>query len=456
MKLEDLTRKRDYSELMNLDEGWVSRRVFYDQDIYEAELRQIFARCWLFVAHESQLPKPGDFLTTHMGEDGVIVTRQKDMSIKVFLNSCPHRGNKICHADAGNARRFVCNYHGWGFDTAGNLAGMHEEYCYDEGDIDRSKWGLKSVDRVSSYKGLVFATFDPEAPSLEDFLGDYRWYLDIILDNDGGGTELIGGCIKFIMPANWKTGVENFAGDSYHAGWTHDSGTRAMTGGSPFPPIDMVNSFHASANGHGHEFGTEGIGNTLLLGNDKITDYFVNVLRPRMAKRLGERRSMIFGSIASASIFPNVSYLPAISSFRQWQPKGPHQLELRTWTIVNKNMPDEIKEAINNGVMKSFGPSGSFEMDDGENWENCTITNRGVVTRNEKLHYGCGINRKLDHDELPGVIYRGQYNDANQRLLHQRWLDLMNAGKWSDVPDRNGNRLKGRETRDLHLGLKSL
>lgn len=146
----------------------MSRRIFHDRDIYEDELRKIFARCWIYVGHETQLAKAGDFLTTYIGEDPVIVARQKDQSIKVFVNSCPHRGNRVCFADAGNTRRFVCNYHGWGFDTAGNLMGMHEEYCYDEGDIDKSKWGLKQVAGVGSYKGLIFATFDPSAPKLED------------------------------------------------------------------------------------------------------------------------------------------------------------------------------------------------------------------------------------------------------------------------------------------------
>jgi len=438
-----------FNHLVDIKEGWVDRRIFCEQDIYEQELYRIFARSWLFVAHDSQIPNPGDFLTTTMGEDGVIVSRQKDGSVKVFLNSCPHRGNKVCFADAGNARRFTCNYHGWSFDSAGSLMGMHEEYCYDPGDIDKSTHGLKQVAHVDSYKGLIFANFDPDARTLEEWLGDFRWYLDILLDNEEGGTELIGGCIKSEINANWKLGVENFIGDAYHAGWTHDSGARAMNNGEPFPAVDMENSFHASVNGHGWEFGLEGMGDLVLLGRPKVIEYYQKI-RPDMAKRLGEMRSKIFGSVASASIFPNVSFLPGISTFRQWHPKGPWKFELKTWVIVNKAMPDDIKDEITKGVMQTFGPGGSFEMDDGENWENCTTVNRGVVTRQERLHYRCGINRQVDdHPVLPGLVYRGQYNDANQRNFYQHWVDMMEAPTAKDIPYRWEPKFGGLETRDF-------
>jgi len=111
-------------ELIDMERGYQSRRVFWDEEVYRQELARIFARSWLFLAHECEIPNPGDFVTRYMGQDPVIVARQKDKSVKAFINSCTHRGNKLCFADAGNTQTFSCNYHGWAFGLDGSLVGV--------------------------------------------------------------------------------------------------------------------------------------------------------------------------------------------------------------------------------------------------------------------------------------------------------------------------------------------
>jgi hypothetical protein len=229
----------------------------------------------------------------------------------------------VCFADLGNARQFVCNYHGWAFGIDGGLKGMHASETYEAAGMDKSEHGLHPVAHVDSYRGLIFATLDPEAPSLAEYLGDMRYYLDAIFDMDEGGTEFIGGCVKSVIQCNWKYASENFVGDILHAGWTHDSGAKAMVGG----PVAEVHktpeqSYHVNFNGHGWEFNQDIVGNCATLGEKELLKYLY-VLQPKVAERLGELRSKMIGAISSCTLFPNTSFLPGQNTFRTWHPRGP-------------------------------------------------------------------------------------------------------------------------------------
>ena len=173
--MDAIASREKYRQYVRPEAGLVSRRIFHDEEIYRAELDRIFKRAWLYLAHESEVPDSGDFVHVYMGEEAVILCRDRDGQLYGLVNSCRHRGNRVCRVDRGNARSFVCSYHGWAYNTKGNLIGVPGKTELYKDDIDQPSLGLVRVARIDSYKGLVFGTFDPEAPSLEEFLGDMRW-----------------------------------------------------------------------------------------------------------------------------------------------------------------------------------------------------------------------------------------------------------------------------------------
>jgi phenylpropionate dioxygenase-like ring-hydroxylating dioxygenase large terminal subunit len=192
----------------DVDKGELDRRVFSDQDIYQEELKKIFARAWNFMCHESQIPEPGDYFLNRIGEDHVIAVRDRNQQVQVLLNSCSHRGNTVCRAEQDNTRSFFCSYHGWNFALDGKLVAIPGEKDFYRSDIDKEALGLQKAAQVSSYKGFVFATLDASAPPLEDYLG---WVGRLGIDSVAarGEIEVVNGIQKNRVRCNWKLAVDN-------------------------------------------------------------------------------------------------------------------------------------------------------------------------------------------------------------------------------------------------------
>jgi phenylpropionate dioxygenase-like ring-hydroxylating dioxygenase large terminal subunit len=419
----------DVSQLVDADKGLVSRRIFIEEDIYEQELEKIFARCWLFLCHETQVPRPGDFFTTYMGEDPVLVMRDSGGKVNAFLNVCPHRGNRLCRADGGNTASFTCAYHGWTFGNDGGLIGVPNLKDAYYGELDVRRWGLIPVAQLESYKGLIFGTFDGSAPPLLEYLGEMTWYLDAFFDRREGGVEVLGGMHRWVVPCNWKLPAENFAGDAYHVPWTHLAALKSGFTNAP-----------AARNAPGGTMISPGNGHCIIsVGpNDNSTSPVPEILayeaaiRPEVERRLGPRINLMTPNVGT--VFPNFSILRGSArTFRVWQPRGPDKIEVWSWLFVDKAAPAEVKEAFRLAGIRTFSPSGTLEQDDMDNWQECTLTARGWVSRRYQLNLQMGLGHERFDDGLMAWASDYRISESNHRNFYRRWAQLMAADSWADV-----------------------
>lgn len=200
----------------------LDRSIYTDPAVFELELEQLWHRNWVYVAHESQLPNAGDYVTAFIGRQPVIVIRDDTGALRAFINSCTHRGSLLLGDACGTVvRNIVCPYHAWGFNTRGELLAIASEKIgayppsYDKRALD-----LKPLARIDSYRGLIFAALEPPGLSLKEHLGDATVMIDILLDQSANGWEVIKGRSTYTYRGNWKLQAEN-AVDGYHAPTVH-------------------------------------------------------------------------------------------------------------------------------------------------------------------------------------------------------------------------------------------
>jgi phenylpropionate dioxygenase-like ring-hydroxylating dioxygenase large terminal subunit len=415
------------------ERGVVDRRIFSDPGIYELELQRIFARAWNFVCHESQLRETGSFFMNYIGEDQVIAVRDRSGKVQVLLNSCPHRGNTVCRAELGRTNSFLCSYHGWNFDLDGRLLAMPGQDAFYHDDFDKSQWGLGKAAHVASYHGFVFATLDPSAPPLEDYLG-WVGRLGIDMLASQGDLEVQDGIHKNRLKCNWKLAVDNLY-DWYHVKVSHGSAMRIG-----FVPEDAMAPMSQMVilGDYGHGIGGPGLTDAQLAefearaqrGDGEPQWYDMQAARridPRVRAQLGPVGSR---SLGHPNIFPNL-WVTQFFQVCLRIPRGPYETELWWFTLLPKELPDEQRRWAIHMSNHVFGPAGLLEQDDGENWSHSTRGARGAVTRRRPLNYTMGRG----HDRVQ-VDPSGQsrietvVNEHAQRWTYQSWQEWMQADSW--------------------------
>lgn len=198
----------------------VDRAVYTDPGVFEQEILHIFEGSWIYLAHESQLPNTGDFFTTWMGRQSVIVNRLGGGGVGALVNACAHRGARVANTQRGNATTFTCPYHGWCYDPKGRCTKRKDERAGWRSRPDPENVDLKIVPHVQSYRGFIFGCLNAEAPPLEEHLGDARPFIDQLADQSREGMEVVPGYSSYVVDGNWKLQTENGV-DGYHVSTVH-------------------------------------------------------------------------------------------------------------------------------------------------------------------------------------------------------------------------------------------
>ena len=415
--------------LVSDDGSRVNRRIFRDEQLYRCEQEQIFARSWLYVGHESQLREVGDFLSAYMGETPVIVARAEDGKVHVSINSCAHRGVPVCRSDAGKAKRFVCPYHNWSYALDGSLVAVPQEKLCQS--IDKSQAGLPKVPRVEMYKGLIFASLNPDIEPLESYLGDMRFYLDCMFDRYPEGVEVIGPAHKWKLKGNWKLPVENQLGDVGHGAYLHGSLLKNTPQANELEQFG-VNVVPKPGHGVAVRLMPEGTPpEQCMWGIDGIAAFDPEVhayllkRHQQVEARLGKIRSRL--RPLTYSVYPNFSFLWGNNTLRVSHPRGPNAIEYWSWWVVDAAAPEHIKQKLRVNYTFFFGPGGVLEQEDAEAWSQQVSGNAIMVADNAPYHYGLGLGEEKSHPDMPGQT-GSCYNEHYARAFYRRWRDDISRG----------------------------
>jgi p-cumate 2,3-dioxygenase subunit alpha len=363
----------------------VNRRAMTSPGVLEAEREMIFSSGWNYVGHSSEISEPGAFRRRSVAGRPLIFLRDRAGTVRVFYNTCPHRGAQICRQDAGNAKTFQCFYHAWTFDTEGAIVGVPDRGSYPD-TMDWSALGLRRPAEVQEYRGMWFASFVPQHETLTAYLSELIELMDLTLDSADvlGGWQVMPGSSVYRFRANWKLMVENSI-DNYHFDTVHETYKQFIGDSNKRVPgatagIAESRTGFARARGHGgFTMWPSRIARALATAGENWTPperEAIEAIRAQLFARFGEERGLRMAEqTRSILIFPNVLFQDSGTGFRirQIEPIDEGLSEVRQWELAPANEPQLLRDRRLSGARTFLGPGGFASPDDVEAVESCQL-----------------------------------------------------------------------------------
>jgi nitrite reductase/ring-hydroxylating ferredoxin subunit len=429
------------SSLIDREKREISLRALSDSSLYDLELEHLWAKAWVLLGHESELPRAGDYVTRQVGEDMVILVRQRDGSVACLLNVCPHRGMQVCRADKGNAAAFRCIYHGWIFNQDGGFRGApFNDQMYEDG-FDAKERALRKA-RVELFGGLIFVNWSDTSPSLTEFLGEMGSYLKLIFQRTERGFEILGAPQRYTIAGNWKAAAEQAVGDGYHSQTLHRClADYGMLGQKANDSRSWgLHNYKVSANGHGLICldlrdiynGMAASSGTELSTLDKLRAAPPSGLPPELVDEFVRRnseedlRAFADAPPSVGAIFPNVHVIAFHSpdpagglagtfGIHTFVPKGPNEFEFIHWNFIERGASTEFREKSMRASIFGLGASGVVEQDDSEVWPGMQRSTRGYLGKQLMMKYHAHSEPSRPEGwRGGGNVYSGFSKDDNQ------------------------------------------
>jgi p-cumate 2,3-dioxygenase alpha subunit len=348
----------------------------------------------LYVGHESEIPERGDFVRRTVAKRPLFFVRSRTTGeVKVFANSCTHRGTIICRRDRGNVKTFQCFYHAWTFDSDGALIGVPDEETYGP-HFDKSKFGLVEVPRMESYRGLIFVSFDPEIEALTDYLAGARAYIDAMMDaaevaaafaangnegsanGDGGWSgplQVLRGTHQYGIKANWKLLVEN-SFDGYHLGPTHATYFQFLKD-QQVEVSPSTGDMKLLGNGHLVIEYTGSWGRPIARWASQFGEASrpqLEALRQKIVDELGETGYRMAELNRNLFIYPNLFVMDNnAAALRVIEPTAPGYMDVTQHELAPRIEDPTVRRVRLESYVTFAGPGGLATPDDVEALESC-------------------------------------------------------------------------------------
>ncbi|WP_322036498.1 aromatic ring-hydroxylating dioxygenase subunit alpha [Burkholderia cepacia] len=414
----------------------VHKRLYTDPAIFALEMERIYGRAWIYVGHESQVKTAGDYHTTRIGDQDVVMVRASDGTIHVIYNRCPHKGAKIVPDGDGSVGKFFrCPYHAWTFRHDGThlsapLRNGLQNTCFDPKHPDFS---MRRVARVDSYRGFVFASQSNDGPDLRTFLNGVVSSIDNLCDRSPvGEVEVTGGVFRVLQRSNWKVFYENLH-DTMHAPVTHESSVvsaraqAAEMGAMPFEllimdgngePYEFWEKLELRAYAYGHGY-MEGIFDPAAAERDSVSSAHFAVLaevygeeRARRILGMNRHNTVIYGSGSPHTVFQQFRVIRPIAVDRTL-------VEIQLFRL--KGAPDAVFDRALTYANVINSPSSNVMPDDVEVYARCQEGNQTRGGEWVSMHRYVGTDRATD-DGFVSINGTSELPMRNQFAAWKRFM----------------------------------